>query len=49
MAMTSSCFDDRFASGCGSGAGNASIADHSGSISASRSPTFFHASQAIPE
>jgi hypothetical protein len=29
MAMTSSCFDGRFASGCGSGSGSASMADHS--------------------
>jgi len=29
IAMTSSCFEGRFASDCGSGSGNASIADHS--------------------
>src|SRR6202035_5244609 len=41
IAITTSCFEGGFGSGCGSGSGKASIADHSSSISASRSPTFF--------
>ena len=40
MAMTTSCFDGRFASVSGSGSGNASIAAHSSSITASQSPSF---------
>src|SRR5262249_7711551 len=40
MAMTTSCFEGRFASARGSGSGSLSIAAHSCSISASRSPTF---------
>src|SRR5438874_896377 len=40
IAITASCFDRRFGSDGGTGSRNASIADHSRSISASRSPTF---------
>src|SRR6202022_1558003 len=41
IAITTSCFEGGFGSGFGSGSGKASIANHSSSISASRSPTFF--------
>src|SRR5215469_7761480 len=39
MAITTSCFVGRFGSSRGSGSGSLSIADHSCSISAARSPT----------
>src|SRR5215472_9966783 len=39
MAITTSCFEGRFGSPRGSGSGSLSIADHSCSISAARSPT----------
>src|SRR5215469_12677052 len=39
MAITTSCFEGRFASARGFGSGSLSIADHSCSISAARSPT----------